>query len=497
MIKRLKYVPFFVVLLPIFYVLHGYFAYNDIVPASKPVVMSLEYMLAGIILAALAFLIVRNFLIACLVSFFLQFGNFYIGLLQDYLFKVAGFVFFTKTTFLLVVYFLIVFVICFWLRKKRQDQPRYVYFLNVLFVFLIAFELVHPLFRTSHGELLADKTQQELATSVETNQVPILPDVFLIVLDEYSGKKTLAQGAGEDNSDFINFLRGRNFFVAEESRANYNSTVYSIATMLNLNYLEPKSSAGEKRSDVRIPYRNIANNFLKKYLDSKGYDFINNGWFSINHAKQLENPSYGPEERSFISSQTVLNRFKKNGLLGLSRKLGLKKVERNIMEISKRYNEKVLENILDQAGQTAEKPRFVYTHFSMPHFPYFFTRDGKEHSLDTLAGISVSSNYHYVEYLLYCNELLKKIVEKLQTQTSRPHLIYIVSDHGNRKMQNVDWDIRAYSSLFAYYDSRARKIQYPEDICNVNIFRYWLQHEFGEKIDMLPDITYKVVFTSD
>lgn len=471
--------------------------HRDIVPGIEPLLMSFEYILAGIILAALAFLFIRNIQVACLLSFLLQLGNFYLGPVQDYLIKIAGSGFYSKISILVLVYLLFVMVVLLSIRKKRPGKPRYVLFLNTLFVFLIAFEIIQPLFKKQGQELLATKSASEAPLTPGVIADSTKPDVFLVVLDEYAGRKTLVKGVGEDNSGFINFLQSRGFFVAGESRANYNSTLYSIASILNLNYLDVKVSGTEKRSDVSIAYRNISDNFLSQYLPAKGYTFINNSWFSMRNVTQLDNPSYGPEGRAFISAQTVLNRFKRNGLLGVARQLGWKGMERNILQVSKVYNEEVLKNLEAEAIAKTSKPRFVYSHFSMPHYPYYFDRNGYEYSLDSLAKITVLSNRHYVEYLLYCNNMIKRVVEKLQASATRPYMIYIVSDHGNRKMQGVDWDTRAYSSLFAYYDSRSSRPVYPDDISNVNMFRYWLEFEFGEKMKPLPDTTYNVVFTSD
>src|ERR1044072_1951722 len=64
------------------------------------------------------------------------------------------------------------------------------------------------------------------------------PDIFFIVLDEYSGNTALNQLFHFDNSDFKKQLEQRGFYVAKESLSNYNYTPFSVASILNMKYLD-------------------------------------------------------------------------------------------------------------------------------------------------------------------------------------------------------------------------------------------------------------------
>src|SRR5207244_7041298 len=63
------------------------------------------------------------------------------------------------------------------------------------------------------------------------------PDIYYIILDGYGRQDVLKDLYGFDNSDFIQFLQSRGFYVADQARANYCSTVPSLASSLNRTYL--------------------------------------------------------------------------------------------------------------------------------------------------------------------------------------------------------------------------------------------------------------------
>jgi len=58
------------------------------------------------------------------------------------------------------------------------------------------------------------------------------------VLDRYANVGTLAEVYGFDNSGFLNQLGAEGFYVANESCANYVRTSESLASSLNMEYID-------------------------------------------------------------------------------------------------------------------------------------------------------------------------------------------------------------------------------------------------------------------
>ena len=59
-----------------------------------------------------------------------------------------------------------------------------------------------------------------------------------MVLDGYARADVLLDLYRFDNSDLVHFLESRGFTVPAKSRSNYAKTVLSVASMLNMDYME-------------------------------------------------------------------------------------------------------------------------------------------------------------------------------------------------------------------------------------------------------------------
>jgi hypothetical protein len=81
----LKTKPLFVLLLPVFFVLHGYVENYSLIPAWDSFSLLLEYLIATTILLLLFYLLFRNLLKAAIYSFFLLLVFFFFGSVHDLL----------------------------------------------------------------------------------------------------------------------------------------------------------------------------------------------------------------------------------------------------------------------------------------------------------------------------------------------------------------------------------------------------------------------------
>lgn len=60
------------------------------------------------------------------------------------------------------------------------------------------------------------------------------PDIYYIVLDGYGRADVLEELYGHDNGPFLDGLRDRGFYVADEAYSNYAVTPLSLAGTLNM-----------------------------------------------------------------------------------------------------------------------------------------------------------------------------------------------------------------------------------------------------------------------
>ncbi len=123
-----------------------------------------------------------------------------------------------------------------WVKRSAQMA-------NVTAAALIVFSVVSLILEASRSgtsEYSADPAQVEKLTShLFPEGVPDVrdkrPDIYYIILDEY-GRHDLLNGF--DNTQFIGELERRGFYIAKAATTNYSTTVTSLASALNMAYME-------------------------------------------------------------------------------------------------------------------------------------------------------------------------------------------------------------------------------------------------------------------
>src|SRR2546423_1000109 len=132
--------------------------------------------------------------------------------------------------------------------------------LNAAASWLIAFGIAH-LFTVElgahstppHGVALAAQHRSRTGTTMRGAD---RPDIYYIILDTYGRADVLRDLYGYDNRDFIEWLREKGFYVADRSRSNYSQTMLSVASSLNLSYLDSGALRGAANGrNGRLPVK--------------------------------------------------------------------------------------------------------------------------------------------------------------------------------------------------------------------------------------------------
>ena len=77
------------------------------------------------------------------------------------------------------------------------------------------------------------------------------------------------------------------------------------------------------------------------------------------------------------------------------------------------------------------EPKFVYTHFFLPHSPYSYDSSGKKIE-SRHAMIPEEDKQAYVQQLVHVNNIMKRIVDSIKTRSGNKAVIIIQGDHGYR-----------------------------------------------------------------
>lgn len=474
--------PFFLFLLPVFFFLHGFV--ENFVPALFSVAAKLTLLYLGIALAIafLCWLLFRDIRKAALLSFYMMAFNFFFGPVHDLLRKYFPNAFFVKYMVILPAVVLAIGLLAFWMKRTKRSFGQLSLYLNLLMGVLIVIDCVTLFSR------LAEKRENDVAnlsSQFVACDTCSKPDIYFIITDEYAGKRELKDLFDFDNSAFENELRQRGFFIADSSESNYNATVYSMASMMSMDYIKNLETQTVNHRDMQVCRQFINHNNLLRFVKKQGYTVFNHSYFELDGKKRaVFNPFYPSSELLFID-QTFTMRLQRNlGFHFLSEKEVEKVIKHHL------YNNKTIEGLArETALKTDVAPKFVYTHLAMPHHPYYFDRNGKEYPYTQLTDSFTMNKSAYIEYLLYCNNKLLSLVDHIKASSKQPPVIILVSDHGFRQLPAGVAEDYWFVNLQAVCLPGGDYSKFYHGMSNVNLMRAFLNTQFRQQLPMLKDST--------
>ena len=368
--------------------------------------------------------------------------------------------------------------------------------LNLVTAALVAINLF-PILTYSPGRLPEEVDALPPLTSAAGPSERRLPDIYYLVFDRYARQDTLRQTFGYDNRPFLRWLSARGFFVATSSVANYPKTSHSLASSLNMRYLDFLKGKIDGRS-LAPAYRLIRRNRVVEFLKGQGYRFVlvGSGWSPTNASPMADavwNYKAGSEFSSALFDTTILQGFGED-LGPLSRALDRRTVRwhRTLFQIDQVARSR------DLAG-----PKFVLAHFLVPHTPYVFDREGRFVSRKEEGERDWRDLY--VEQLIFTNQRIKELVDHLLSGPDHSDPIIILqADEGPHpeaivgQVDTFSWhgvsdsDMKLkFGILNAYHlPPGAGKEKLYSSITPVNTFRVVLDAYFGLDLATLPDRSY-------
>ena len=470
--------PFFLFLLPAFYYLNV--AVNVYSAGMKSLLLSqfAVHFFAAIAGALVFFFFWRNYRKAALLSFMLLCFYFFYSPIVDLIKQVFGpAVFIARYTFLLPFFLLLLSFCAYRIYKSSKRFRQLFLFLNLLFFVLCLFEAVR-FSTTKFGYYDDDKVMSQFRKYDGVEK----PDVYLIIADEYAGQMTLKEKFGYDNSGFVNELRKRGFYVAENPKTNYNQTPFSMASLFSMDYLSLRNTEKSIISDYMLAEDIINTNSTVSFFAEYGYSILNISLFEFNKTRRVA--YHFPEKKEIINYNTFYTKF--------IRELGY-----HFMLIPKKDGEEVkydLNIIIDSLflkgiAKDTGNAQFVYLHYLMPHHPYLFDSSGiaRKGSLKLSNLNEEKRKLYYVDYLKYANKKFIKILDYILSITNRKKIIILASDHGYRTFVEKPDKKYYFNNFFSVYFPNKDYSGFYDSISTVNVFRTVLNSQFGQQLPLLKD----------
>jgi hypothetical protein len=478
--------PAFVFLLPFFFVFHGFVEHYDFISPGDAFILLAVYLGGMLILMGVNWLFFHNFTKAAVISFYLMVLFFFFGSIQDLLRKHFAGSFFSRYSFILPFFLLAFILLVGWMKKTKSSLQRLTLYLNALLLVVCCldiFWLGGRIFARS-GKSPNVLSPVNLSICDSCNK----PDIFFIIPDGYSGSTALNELFHFDNSEFEKQLKQRGFYVAKQSLSNYNYTPFSVASILNMKYLDLQM---EKKApgNVAYCYRQIKNNTVIQSLLAHGYAVYNYSIFDFNDQSAVSYDDFLPGNISLITSQTFASRILKDINYNVSTgkwklKWGLEKR----MYEHLRNNENIIQAVKEKASERTNTPKFIYAHLMMPHYPYYFNSEGQALPPEKLLPGQETHRENYIQYLQYCNRRILDLVDNI-TRNPNPPVIILLSDHGFREGINKEERKYAFMNFNAIYLPRKNYNGFYDGMSNVNQFRVLFNAEFGQHLPLLKDST--------
>jgi hypothetical protein len=388
--------------------------------------------------------------------------------------------------------------------RTRKPLAKATTILNVFAAVLVALTLANIAIYKLAAAGQATQEDIDFDVRVSSGQSPqsdAYPDIYFIILDAYARQDVLGEIYNFDNSDFIKFLRDRGFYVADKCAANYCQTGLSVGSCLNLAYLDNLVKIlGPDYIDRRPLGAIIKESRVHKFLKEHGYKTV--GFATHEPITNLRGADF------YLKSGTMVNVFH-NSIINATPLPDIIKLKKEPSDFDTyRHNILYIFDNIVKVPKMCTGPKFVFAHIEIPHSPFVFGPNGEPVSMESRLSFDDAdwlirpgrfshAQYRkaYCDQIRFVNSRMKKVIDEILSNSSRPPIILILGDHGPRS--GVIWEDpertnakECLSNLGAFHlPGGGEELLYP-DMTLVNLFRVIFNRYFGEKLELLPDRCY-------
>jgi hypothetical protein len=476
--------PLVIGIYPILALLAGNIRQTEAVVVFRPLLISLA---ASALLFLLFRLVIRDWHRAAVPSAIVILLFFMYGHAYNYFrtVDILGFVIGRHRILLLI--WIVLVALSVWIAARRPSNfQKQTPSINIISLLL----LVYPLYTitaysVSEYRTASSDPQPAQALTVAENQS--LPDIYYIILDSYTRSDVLKDAYGYNNSDFLNDLKDMGFYVADCSTSNYMWTRVSVASALNLQYLQDMPAFVAAADKDIFSEELLKHSLLRETLESLGYKTVGFAtgypFTEITDADlYLEPPSLLRNVREFdvlLMQTTLLRVLQDFGIIYINQTATALYRDRTLFALSQ----------LEDPPQLGS-PKFVYMHIIAPHPPFVFGPRGEylnpfEFVLDENGYTSSTYSQGYVDQVTFISNEITASVRRLLAESPEPPIIIIQGDHGPWKQEGEN----RVSILNAYYLPGHEESLYP-NITPVNTFRLILNQYFNADYPLLDDVSY-------
>ncbi len=402
--------------------------------------------------------------------------------------------------FLFVTLVMVIFLVT----RSKKFSPNLILYMNLVSIILLAFSLIQGIntvrkLKSINGQNRSNFSQYwqgELKADRSTikGKTDQSPDIYYIILDGFARSDILQKLYGYDNSDFLQGLEERGFYVASQSYANYSQTRLSLASSMNLTYLDDLVKySGEDKSNPLPAQLIIQNSLVEQRFRDMGYELVG-------YKSDISFTNFTDWDLFFTPEQ----RFNGFALNYINSTLISVILNPQIYEWHRQGINFVLESLPDISDRDGKQ--FIFAHILCPHPPFVFHADGSSAKVDRLYftfdadgfkkfGTIEEYRTGYVDQVKYMQSRILEIFDEVSAKSNGPFIFIIQADHGpgmnvdQTSIENSDVEERLAILNAIYFSDQKYDALYPS-ISPVNTFRVVFSQYFGLDEPVLPDVHY-------
>lgn len=489
---------FFLFLLPLFFIYSGYNELFGFLSAGFVLANLFFLLLAVAFIYLISILVFRNKTKASVFTFFVTLLFLVFGYLQDVIKSSALPSFINKYSFQLPAVFVILIILLIYVKKSRSNFRELFNFLNLLFIILLLSEIpnsirryrldksVHNLIDFRFNALNEYKPSSSTSDSLK-------PDIYFLVFDAMGSSKSIQNGLGKDNSQLDSLLHQKGFYVAANARSNYNWTIHSLSSTLNMDYLP--SWIAPVMNDPKVYFwgsSSILDNSLIEILRKEGYQTHSYQQISFGNKDWPEKTYFDYLRAYHYSFKTLPGRIYRDifwNYLKINAAFIRKKQITSIVERGRAKKEyfDTTKSLIKITCSKEGKPKFVYGHFMIPHEPYVFDSSGNIKSAEEMLKENAkTSDEAYFEQLVFARKAIDELVTYIQLHNKKNTVIIVEGDHGYRteKGNKTGYTFQNFNS---FYFPDQKYDQLYDSITPVNSFRIVINKYFKGNLPLLKD----------
>jgi len=395
-----------------------------------------------------------------------------------------------RRRYFISIWVLVYLVSLFFLMRLKEMRlvTRSLNSISLILAGLACFQILLPAAQSA----LSNSPVENVAPQVSSTAGSDDRDVYYILVDAFSRQDVLAENYGVDAGEFVSQLEELGFYIPNCTQSNYDKTVVSLVSTLNMNYLEALGFSYESKSPDMAPY--LSHSVTRALFESMGYDTVTfkslYPWLAIKDSTYYYDYFRSKKASVDLASLNFQYLFlRTTAILPLIEWLELRpdiivspfwanwipvgnalqsreyfQYQQNVFAMEK------LENLPDLPGKL-----FVYAHLYITHQPFVFYPDGSFHPF------LKQGDSAYADQVLFAETRLLEVVKNILARSEKPPIIIIQGDHS---YPNGIKRVRIFN---AYYLPDGGNKNLYETITPVNTFRVVFNTYFGGQYELLPD----------